>query len=120
LFDPVATISSSRSAFDWPLRAATVKGGRRPSRSDFALDRREHSGTLDDQASFSAVQDDKSEGSSPSGARLAPQTCIRSIAVDRNHDAVMRIGGEAPGRRAHSTERRVNHVPLRVTATSDR
>src|SRR2546430_4282584 len=54
-------------------------------------------------------------GSSPSGARLAPQTCIRSIAVDRNHDAVMRIGGEAPGRRAHSTERRVNHVPLRVS-----
>src|SRR3954463_16119928 len=24
---------------------------------------------------------------------------------DRNHDAVMRIGGEAPGRRAHSQER---------------
>src|SRR5258708_17368523 len=28
---------------------------------------------------------------------LAPQTCIRSIHKDRNHDAVMRIGGEAPG-----------------------
>src|SRR4051794_15694090 len=39
---------------------------------------------------------------------------------DRNHDAVMRIGGEAPGRRAHSQERCQHHGRLRVTATSDR
>src|SRR4051812_28620241 len=36
---------------------------------------------------------------------------------DRNHDAVMRIGGEAPGRRAHSQERCQHHGWLRVTAT---
>src|SRR5439155_25076296 len=38
-----------------------------------------------------------SEGSSPLGADLAPHTCIRSVRSDPDHDAVMRIGGEAPG-----------------------
>ena len=38
-----------------------------------------------------------SEGSSPLGANLAPHTCIRSVRLDPDHDAVMRIGGEAPG-----------------------
>src|SRR5262245_818963 len=31
------------------------------------------------------------------GAQIAPQPCIRLIREDRNHDAVMRIGDEAPG-----------------------
>ena len=31
------------------------------------------------------------------GADLAPHTCIRSVRLDPDHDAVMRIGGEAPG-----------------------
>ena len=52
---------------------------------------------------------DKSEGSSPSGAEIAPRPCIRSIHEDRNHDAVMRIGGEAPGWRAHSSQRLGSH-----------
>src|SRR5947208_812787 len=37
LFDLTATISSSRPNFPWPLRAAAVKGGRRPSRNDIPL-----------------------------------------------------------------------------------
>ena len=37
LFDPLETISSFRSNFSSLLRAATVKGGRRPSRSDLPL-----------------------------------------------------------------------------------
>ena len=41
-------------------------------------------------------------------------------AADPNHDAVIRIGGEAPGRRAHSKPRRADHVQYRVAATSDR
>jgi hypothetical protein len=40
--------------------------------------------------------------------------------ADPNHDAVIRIGGEAPGRRAHSKPRRADHVQYRVAATSDR
>ena len=39
----------------------------------------------------------ESEGSSPLGADLAPHTCIRSVRRDPDHDAVMRIGGKAPG-----------------------
>ena len=31
---------------------------------------------------------------------IAPQPCMRWIIADPNHDAVIRIGGEAPGRRA--------------------
>jgi hypothetical protein len=63
---------------------------------------------------------DKSEGSSPSGAEIAPRPCIRSIRGDRNHDAVMRIGGEAPGWRAplHSGLEAMGYH--RVTTTSDR
>ena len=37
-----------------------------------------------------------------------------------DHDAVMRIGGEAPRRRTHSRNRCQHHGLLRVTATSDR
>src|ERR1700740_1317671 len=35
--------------------------------------------------------------------KFARQTCMRSIREDRIHDAAMRIGGEAPRWRAHST-----------------
>jgi hypothetical protein len=56
-------------------------------------------------ARFNVANYDDTEGSSPSGASIAPQTCSRSIREDRNHDAVMRIGGEAPRRRAHSKGR---------------
>jgi hypothetical protein len=62
----------------------------------------------------------RSEVSSPSGASIAPQTCIRSIRQDQNHDAVMRIGGEAPRRRAHSKPRFKDHVQGRVATTSVR
>ena len=34
------------------------------------------------------------------GPGIVPRPCIRSIRKDRDHDAVMRIGGEAPGQRA--------------------
>ena len=60
----------------------------------------------------------------PRGARhrarnLAPQACIRWIR-DPDHDAAMRIGGEAPGRRPILSERPGSHPLLRDTATSDR
>jgi hypothetical protein len=37
-----------------------------------------------------------------------------------DHEAIIRFSGEAPGRRAHSTERSDDHVGVRVTTTSDR
>src|SRR3954469_3036698 len=51
---------------------------------------------------------------------IAPHPCIRLVQRVPDHDAVMRIGGEAPGRRAHSQERCQHHGRLRVTATSGR
>jgi hypothetical protein len=40
--------------------------------------------------------------------------------ADPDHDAVMRIGGDVPGRRVHSKPRRAGHIKYRVAATSDR
>src|ERR1700733_3307581 len=37
-----------------------------------------------------------------------------------DHEAIIRFGGEAPRQRAHSNERFDDHVPARVTTTSDR
>src|SRR5437763_10910228 len=47
----------------------------------------------------------------------------RTVALDPrdlDHDAVMRIGGRAPERWAHSTRRPESHSWVRVTTTSDR
>jgi len=52
--------------------------------------------------------------------RLVPHPCIRWVAKTHTHDAIMRIGGEAPRRRAHSTPRHESHVGARVAATSNR
>src|SRR4051812_37793197 len=41
-------------------------------------------------------------------------------ATGPDRDAAVRIGGEAPGRRAHSEPRLEGHVRGRVAATSDR
>src|SRR3954465_2916527 len=62
----------------------------------------------------------RSEGSLPSGTdhRATPLYWVGPRGPD--HDAVMRIGGEAPERRAHSRKRCQHHGLLRVTATSDR
>src|SRR5438067_11854171 len=43
---------------------------------------------------------DDSRGARHLAPFIAPQPCIRWIHWDPDHDATMRIGGEAPGRRA--------------------
>ena len=72
LVRPGGAISSPRPGCRWPPRAVTVKGGRRPSRSD-ALDGHEHGGRLrwSGELCCSECNDDNSEGSSPSGAKIA-------------------------------------------------
>lgn len=57
------------------------------------LDSSEHDGTLD------VVGMTLSRGARLLGARIAPHACIRRAPYDPNHDAVMRIGSEAPRRR---------------------
>jgi hypothetical protein len=45
---------------------------------------------------------------------------MRSVQADQDHDAVMRISGEAPKRWAQSPMRHQSHVRGRVTTTSVR
>src|SRR4051812_21992776 len=70
---------------------------------------------------FSNRRIDDQRESLPSGA-VHRATTLYSVGprAGPDHDAVMRIGGEAPGRRAHSRKRYRHHGLLRVTATSDR
>src|SRR3954469_2460566 len=73
------------------------------------------------RASWSAkAEHRRSEGSSPSGADHRATTLYSVGPRGPDHDAVMRISGEAPGRRAHSRKRCRHHAMLRVTANSDR
>jgi hypothetical protein len=60
------------------------------------------------------------EGSSPWRRWSSRRELVCGGSHDPNHDAAMRIGGEAPGRRAHSAPRLGGHTCARVTATSDR
>src|SRR6266567_4193956 len=62
----------------------------------------------------------RSEGGLPSGADHRAATLYSVGPGGPDHDAVMRIGGEAPRRRTHSRNRCQHHGLLRVTATSDR
>jgi len=60
----------------------------------------------------------------PRGARhraqvIAPRACIRWASWGPNHDAAMRISGEAPGRRVQSEQRLSGQPFVRRTATSD-
>ena len=58
----------------------------------------------------------------PAIAREDRAATLYSVGPTRepDHEAVIRFGGEAPRRRAHSNERFNDHVQARVTTTSDR
>ena len=59
----------------------------------------------------SSVLDDP-RGARQRARKIALHTCIRQVRVDLDHDAVMRIGGKAPRRQAHSLRRRASHACL--------
>ena len=64
---------------------------------------------------------ERTEGSPP----LARETSRRTLVfgwprAGPDHEAIIRFGGKAPRRRAHSNERFNDHVQARVTTTSDR
>src|SRR3982751_6943508 len=62
----------------------------------------------------------RSEGSSPTGADHRATYLYSADPEDPDHDAVMRIGGEAAKRRVHSPLRPEGHASARRAATSDR
>ena len=84
----------------WPPRAVTVKGGRRPSRSNLPLTvTSTAAGCVGRVRAFLRCGKRRQfRGEfAISDADRAPQPCIRSIREDRNHDAVIRISGELRG-----------------------
>jgi hypothetical protein len=55
------------------------------------------------------------------GARSSRRDLVFGrVRLDPDHEAAIRFEGEAPGRRAHSSDGIRSHGPSRVTATSDR
>src|SRR3712207_3785388 len=62
----------------------------------------------------------RSEGSPPTGAVPRAASLYPVGPEDPNHDAAMRISGEAPGRRTQSHGRRKGHAITRDPATSNR
>jgi hypothetical protein len=62
----------------------------------------------------------RSEARSPTGAEPRATYLYSVDPKDLDHDAVMRIGGRAPERWAHSTRRLEIHSWVRVTTISDR
>ncbi len=92
----VFKVDARRSCQGWPSPdLAAYSAPARPY-----LDSFEHDGTL------SAVgMTIRGEPAFRARITIAPQPCIRWIHWDPDHDAAMRIGGEAPGRRALSQER---------------
>jgi len=103
-----------------PARAGAVKVGRNTNLStSFGparpyLDSSEHGGTLD--AIGITI---RGEPAFRARRSIAPHPCIRWV-QDPNHDAVIRISGEAPRRVAHSFSRHKSHSTSRDSATSNR
>jgi hypothetical protein len=123
-------------------RGAAVNTGQRPppEAARSGIDGCEHGATLD-QLGFAAVMmglrlvgrrdmrsttppfaaNERTEGSLPLCAktRAAPLYSVSPV-LGPDHEAIIRFGGKAPRRRAHSNERFDDHVQARVTTTSDR
>jgi len=87
-----------RGCQGWPsLRYLLMPGDARPH-----LDSSEHGSTL-------GGRDDDVEGSSLVAHEQSCRNLVFGGPNDPNHDAVLRIGSEAPRRRAHSAQRHESH-----------
>jgi len=86
----------------WDVVAAVGRSGRWPDRSPRGWDKQTTRGE-------------------PALAREISRRNLYSVGpAGSGHEAIIRFGGNAPRRRAHSNERFKDHVPARVTTTSDR
>src|SRR3954462_13703264 len=79
------------------MPSAAEGGGRRP-----AFRGAPQAGILDTRKKRLPSRGRTTEGSPPGARDIAPRPCIRLDRLDPDHEAAMRFGGEAPGRRAHS------------------
>ena len=88
-----------------PTRAGAVKVGRRPNLAAYSALARPYLDSFEDDGTLSAVgMTIRGEPAFLGADQIASRPCIRWV-QDPNHDALMRIGGEAPRRRTHSFSR---------------
>ena len=93
---------SSRASLT-PARAGAFKVGRRTNLAACSALARPY---LDGSEHTLVRSGRRSEGSPLSGAVQSRHNLVSGRSKDPNHDAVMRIGSEAPKRRTHSSTRR--------------
>ena len=107
---------SSRASLT-PARAGAFKVGRRTNLAACSALARPY---LDGSEHTLVRSGRRSEGSPLSGAVQSRRNLVFGRSEDPNHDAVMRIGSEAPKRRTHSSIRHESQGASRDSATSNR
>ena len=107
---------SSRASLT-PARAGAFKVGRRTNLAACSALARPY---LDGSEHTLVRSGRRSEGSPLSGAIHSRHNLVSGRSMDPNHDAVMRIGSEAPKRRTHSISRYESQGADRDSATSNR
>ena len=119
LVRPICDISLSRPDFPADAARSGRQGWPKAIAQRLALDGREHSVKLPQSGDTSVSRSFSSVSTTttlPRGARhrarFARHELVFGRPKGRYHDAVMRIGGEAPRRRAHSKPRREGHSPI--------
>src|SRR6266853_3418683 len=105
LFDLESRFFAPTRCIAKPAREGAVKVGRRSNLASYCALARPHLDSFEHGRTVGAVgMTIRGEPLSGRGS-IAPRPCIRWV-QDPNHDALMRIGGEAPRRRTHSFSRR--------------
>src|SRR5271154_5166918 len=91
-----------------------------PSRASSHVLVRPHLDGLEHDGTAWSRRDDDQRGSPLPGAVQSRHNLVSGRSKDPNHDAVMRIGSEAPKRRTHSSNRLQSQGTCRESATSNR
>ena len=119
LFDLESRFFAPTRSIAKPARAGAVKVGRGPNLTAYS-GLPGHTLTASSTPARLMRSGRRSEGSLPWGANHRAATLYSVGPCGPDHDAVMRIGGEAPKRRVHSPLRLESHAFARRAATSDR
>ena len=105
LFDLESRFFAPTRSIARPARAGAVKVGRRPNLAAYSALARPYLDSFEHDRTLGAVgMTIRGEPAFLGADQIAPRPCIRWV-QDPNHDALMRIGGEAPRRRTHSFSR---------------
>jgi len=102
-----------------PARAGAVKVGRRTNLAACSSLARPHLDGFERDGTLAAIGM-AIRGEPACGRDQSRHNLVSGRSKDPNHDAVMRIGSEAPKRRTHSSSRHESQGACRDSATSNR